>query len=107
MEDDDWDHLDFERDDHLEEFCRERLNRVSTNGWIPWLGGTQGILEGSNPEGSNPEGPIPEGRTQSFPKTSPQVTQRTLSVLLLELRRQDVDREGVLPPSLMDQQFEK
>ena len=28
MEDDDWDHLDFERDDHLEEFCRERLNRV-------------------------------------------------------------------------------
>ena len=85
MEDDDWDHLDFERDDHLEEFCRERLNRVSTNGWIPWLGGTQGILEGSNPEG-----PVPEGRTQSFPKTSPQVTQRTLSVLLLELRRQDV-----------------
>ena len=32
MEDDDWDHLDFERDDHLEEFCRERLNRVSTIG---------------------------------------------------------------------------
>ena len=28
VEDDDWDHLDFERDDHLEEFCRERLNRV-------------------------------------------------------------------------------
>ena len=36
-----------------------------------------------------------------------QVTQRTLSVLLLELRRLDVDREGVLTPSLMDQQFEK
>ena len=30
VEDDDWDHLDFERDDHLEEFCRERLNRVCT-----------------------------------------------------------------------------
>ena len=30
VEDDDWDHLDFERDDHLEEFCRERLNRVGT-----------------------------------------------------------------------------
>ena len=33
VEDDDWDHLDFERDDHLEEFCRERLNRVSRD-WI-------------------------------------------------------------------------
>ena len=45
VEDDDWDHLDFERDDHLEEFCRERLNRVSTigtkMGWILWLCGTR------------------------------------------------------------------
>ena len=54
-----------------------------------------------------PEGKILEGTMQSFPKISPQVTQRTLSVLLLELRRLDVDREGVLAPSLMDQQFEK
>ena len=57
--------------------------------------------------GTIPEGKIPEGTMQSFPKISPQVTQRTLSVLLLELRRLDVDREGVLAPSLMDQQFEK
>ena len=73
VEDDDWDHLDFERDDHIEEFCRERLNRV--------------------------------GRSNR--RQNPKVTQRTLSVVLLEMRRCDVDREGVLPPNTMDDLFER
>ena len=35
------------------------------------------------------------------------MTQRTLSVVLLEMRRSDVDREGVLPPNTMDDLFER
>ena len=57
-QDDDYDHLDFNRQDQLETFCRSRLNRV---------------------------------------------TGRTLYIVLMEMRRQDVSRDRVLQPALIDQ----
>ena len=71
MEDDDWDHLDFERDDHLEEFCRERLNRVSTigtkMGWIGWSVWHKGIPDRQVPEESVSEESVVE---ESVPEES-------------------------------------